>query len=484
MAKIKTQYVCQDCGHPSPRWEGQCRGCGNWNTLVEESVAPKPTARGRGWNVSVDSSKIRVVEATAIVEAKKLERWPTGMDEFNRVLGGGIVPGSYALLGGDPGIGKSTLLLQVAGKLANSGIKVLYISGEESVEQSALRAKRLGVKSSMLLLAAESQLENIVSLAHTHKPQVLIVDSIQTVYLSEMQSAPGSVAQVRECASHLMGLAKGEGIAIFLVGHVTKEGNIAGPKVLEHMVDTVLSFEGDSNHQYRLLRALKNRFGATNELGVFQMDAEGLVEVSNPSEVFLEERSEAANGSVVFAAMEGTRPLLCEVQALSSPTPTTFPRRTSLGFDINRVHLLVAVINKHLNIDLNQSDIYVNVVGGLKLNEPAADIAVAAAIISSHKQVCIHHKMIFAGEMGLSGEIRGVNFALDRVKEAEKLGFQYIVLPFSNKKHIDSPQGRGKGATQIETIFIKDIEQLVNAMINLGKTKPIPTPKKSETIVF
>ena len=477
MAKQKTQYVCQECGHHSPRWEGQCRSCGQWNTLVEEIVS-KPAAKGRGWSVADEGQKTRIVPATEVVESQNHKRWSTGMEELNRVLGGGIVPGSYALLGGDPGIGKSTLLLQVAGKIAGKGIRVLYISGEESVEQSALRAQRLGVKSANLLLAAESQLETIIQMAKKEGPNVLIVDSIQTVYLSELQSAPGSVSQVRECASHLMGLAKGEGLAIFLVGHVTKEGNIAGPKVLEHMVDTVLSFEGDSNHQYRLLRALKNRFGATNELGVFQMDSSGLVEVTNPSEVFLEERNQSAFGSAIFAAMEGTRPLLCEVQALSSPTPTTFPRRTALGFDINRVHLLIAVLNKHLDIDLNQADVYVNVVGGLKLNEPAADLSVAAALISSHKQIQIHPSLAFAGELGLTGEIRGVSFAADRVKEAEKLGFTHFVLPESNKKHL-------KGANKnIKLLFVKNVGELANTLNNLTESKTTPRRKQETDLDF
>ncbi|MCB0391563.1 MAG: DNA repair protein RadA [Bdellovibrionales bacterium] len=465
MAKQKSQYVCQECGFHTPRWEGQCRSCGQWNTLVEEIVTKPATAKGRGWSVADEGQKTRVVPATQVVENKKHDRWSTQMEELNRVLGGGIVPGSYTLLGGDPGIGKSTLLLQVAGKLAENNIRVLYVSGEESIEQSALRAQRLGVKSANLLLAAESQLETIISIAKKERPNVLIIDSIQTVYLSELQSAPGSVSQVRECASHLMGLAKGEGLAIFLVGHVTKEGNIAGPKVLEHMVDTVLSFEGDSNHQYRLLRALKNRFGATNELGVFQMDSTGLIEVTNPSEVFLEERSHAAFGSSIFAAMEGTRPLLCEVQALSSPTPTTFPKRTALGFDINRVHLLIAVLNKHLDIDLNQADVYVNVVGGLKLNEPATDLAVAAALISSHKQIQINPGLCFAGELGLTGEIRGVSLIADRVKEAEKLGFSHFVLPASNKKHITGAK------REIILVFVKTVSELANTLNNFSESK-------------
>ncbi len=439
MVRAKTIYICQHCGAQHPKWGGQCGECQQWNTLVED-VAVKEVKGGglRGWSIqSKESSQPRVIPLNRqITEDSPHERWKTGLDELDRVLGGGLVPGSYILLGGDPGIGKSTLLLQMAGGLAKNSCETLYVSGEESVKQTALRAKRLGILSPHVQVAAESRLDVILELAKKHKPQVFIVDSIQTVYLPDMNSAPGSVAQVRECSSQLMGLAKSYNVSIFLIGHVTKEGHIAGPKVLEHMVDTVLSFEGDSGHQFRLLRALKNRFGATNELGVFQMDTHGLREVSNPSELFLEERGQQLIGSAVYAAMEGSRPLLCEIQALNIASPMAMPRRTSLGFDTNRVHLLAAVLDKQLDLELAKSDVFINVVGGLKVTEPSADLAVAAALISSATSQEIHAESCWFGEVGLTGEVRAASFSEDRLRESEKLGFKYFVIPHSNKKHL------------------------------------------------
>ncbi|MCB0341819.1 MAG: DNA repair protein RadA [Pseudobdellovibrionaceae bacterium] len=459
MAKTKSLFFCQSCGAEHPKWQGQCRECGAWNTLVEERISTS-TKGGRGWSVagneSVSSPKKLVALDSEDVSVESSSRCATGFSELDRVLGGGLVRGSYILLGGDPGIGKSTLLLQMAGGLAKNNLKVMYISGEESVGQTVLRAQRLGVKEKSVHVASESRLENILALAKDDEPDVLIVDSIQTVYLSDITSAPGSVSQVRECASQLMALAKGQNMSVFVIGHVTKEGSIAGPKTLEHMVDTVLSFEGDNSHQFRLLRALKNRFGATNELGVFQMNSQGLEEVENPSELFLEERGTDLQGSVVFAAMEGTRPLLCEVQCLTSPSPMAMPRRTSLGFDTNRVHLLVAVLDKHLDLELSRSDVFVNVVGGLRLSEPAADLAVAAAMVStsSHREINAH--ACFFGEVGLTGEIRAVTFADSRLKEAEKLGFRYFVLPASNKKHLRQLERELSG----EIFWLKHISEL------------------------
>ena len=354
------------------------------------------------------------------------------------------MPGSYTLLGGDPGIGKSTLLLQMAGGLARNSTQTLYVSGEESVKQTALRAHRLGITSPLVQVTAESHLETIINLAKKHQPHVLIVDSIQTIYLSEISSAPGSVSQIRECSSYLMSLAKSHNMSVFIIGHVTKDGHIAGPKVLEHMVDTVLSFEGDHNHQFRLLRALKNRFGATNELGVFQMDSRGLEEVTNPSELFLEERGQQLIGSAVYAAMEGSRPLLCEVQALNIFSPMAMPRRTSLGFDTNRVHLLTAVMDKQLKLELAKSDVFINIVGGLKITEPSADLAIAAALISSSTSQEINGKTCFFGEIGLTGEIRATPFSEERLREAEKLGFKYFVIPQSNRKHLKNWKGEGQ----------------------------------------
>lgn len=442
-SKSKSVFVCQNCGAQRPRWEGRCTDCGAWNSFVEEFLERETpvTARQRGWSPASstareDETQGQVIRLDENLKEVNIDRHSTGYREFDRVLGGGLVEGSFILLGGDPGIGKSTLLLQMAGGLASQNVDVLYVSGEESVNQSALRAQRLGVKSPRVHMASESNLEVIRELARELKPKVLVVDSIQTVFLPEIESAPGSVSQVRECAAQLMGLAKGGGISVFLIGHVTKEGNIAGPKVLEHMVDTVLAFEGDLSHQFRLLRALKNRFGATHELGVFQMDGRGLAEVDNPSELFLEERGSTLIGSTVFASIEGTRPLLCEVQALTSFTPMPAPRRTSLGFDVNRVHLLTAVLNKHLNMKLANADVFINVVGGLKLMEPAADLAVAAALISTETGVEVDAKTCFFGEIGLTGEVRAVSFVEARLREADKLGFTTFVAPSSNQKHL------------------------------------------------
>ena len=465
MAKAKSVFVCQNCGAQRSRWEGRCTDCNSWNTFVEEKVEKETqtTSRQRGWNTAAtaeggaDLRASKIITLNQDVEASQIARHSTGFKEFDRVLGGGLVAGSFILLGGDPGIGKSTLLLQMAGGLGNSGISVLYVSGEESVNQSALRAQRLGVHSGNVHMAAESNLEVIRDLVKEYRPDVLIVDSIQTIFLPEIQSAPGSVSQVRESAAQLMGLAKGTGTSVFLIGHVTKEGQIAGPKVLEHMVDTVLSFEGDMSHQFRLLRALKNRFGATHELGVFTMDTSGLNEVENPSELFLEERGSRLIGSAVFASMEGTRPLLCEVQALTTSTPMPMPRRTSLGFDVNRVHLLVAVLNKHLGLKLSQADVFINVVGGLRLVEPAADLAVAAALISTETGTELEAKICFFGEIGLTGEVRAVSFAESRLKEAAKLGFSSFVAPASNRKHLSElPEQLKK-----QIIWIKEVHDLM-----------------------
>lgn len=470
MAKIKTIFTCQECGAQRPRWEGQCKDCGAWNSFVEEKQISAPK-NARGW--SVQSAEPQALTRTHLGEVSSEDknsekvsaqnrnpRFPTGISELDRVLGGGLVTGSYILLGGDPGIGKSTLLLQMAGGLAESNKKVLYVSGEESVGQTVLRAHRLGIKNSLIHVASESRLENILELARSENPTALIVDSIQTVYLQDLTSAPGTVSQVRECASRLMALAKSHGIAVFLVGHITKDGNIAGPKTLEHMVDTVLSFEGDPSQQFRLLRAQKNRFGATNELGVFQMESEGLIEVENPSEMFLAERGEDSIGSAIFVAMEGTRPLLCEVQSLSSSTFLSMPRRTSIGFDVNRVHLLAAVMDKHLDTDFARNDIFVNVVGGLKLTEPAADLAVASAMISTLSSQELNRDTAFLGEIGLTGEVRTVSHIIERVREAEKLGFKNIILPMSNKKTFDKFTNQKKNKYQIQFSYVRNIKEL------------------------
>ncbi|HVK60168.1 MAG TPA: DNA repair protein RadA [Bdellovibrionales bacterium] len=482
MAKNKSRsvYVCQSCGTQRAKWEGRCSDCGAWNSLVEETVEKETvtTARQRGWSTGSAASETQFVTLDQNIEASKLTRAQTGFGELDRVLGGGLVEGSFILLGGDPGIGKSTLLLQMAGGLAKNDLTVLYVSGEESVSQSALRAQRLGVRSGKVHMASESNLESIRELTKSVKPDVLIVDSIQSVFLPEIDSAPGSVSQIRESAAQLMGLAKGNGIAVFLIGHVTKEGNIAGPKVLEHMVDTVLSFEGDQSHQFRLLRALKNRFGATHELGVFSMDSKGLAQVDNPSELFLEERGQKLIGSAVFSSMEGTRPLLCEIQALTNSSPMPQPRRTSLGFEVNRVHLLIAVLNKHLSMKLAYADVFINVVGGLKLIEPAADLAVAAALISTEREEEIDAKTCFFGEIGLTGEVRAVSFAEARVREAMKLGFNRFVMPASNRKHMSDFEEKIKK----QIVFVRDVSDLLKIFAMRAKpvTKPAPRSRAAE----
>lgn len=453
-SKTKTIYTCQNCGAQRPKWEGKCSDCGAWNSYVEELQLDEP--KTRGWSTTTDAkggTGVKPVRLDQSMEEVRLERFHTGYEELNRVLGGGLARGSFVLLGGSPGIGKSTLLLQMAGGLANDSRKILYVSGEESVAQTGSRAHRLGIRSPNIEIAAESNLHSIMELARFKKPDVLVVDSIQTMYLSDLPAAPGSVSQVRECAGHLMGLAKQDNISVILIGHVTKDGNIAGPKVLEHMVDCVLSFDGDASYNFRLLRALKNRFGAAHELGVFQMNSRGLEEVANPSELFLEERGDQLIGSAVFASMEGTRPLLCEVQALTLSSPMAMPRRTALGIDVNRLHLLTAVLDRHLDIRLSTNDIFINVVGGLKLVEPAADLAVAAAILSTEGRRDLDAKTCFFGEIGLTGEVRGVSYAENRLKEADKLGFKHFVLPFSNKRHLaDLKLDKDKKITYVKNV--------------------------------
>jgi DNA repair protein RadA/Sms len=432
--------------------------------LVEEIFASE--GKNRGWSLgsggSSDSQKgaLKPVSLDQSLETLNFQRQNTGYGELDRVLGGGLVQGSFVLLGGSPGIGKSTLLLQMAGGIAKNNAKVLYLSGEESVAQTGSRAQRLGIRSKNVELLAENNLSLILELAKQRRPDVLIIDSIQTIFLPDLPAAPGSVSQVRECAGHLMTLAKNEGMTVLLIGHVTKDGNLAGPKVLEHMVDCVLSFEGDLSQNFRLLRCLKNRFGATHELGVFQMNSKGLEEVTNPSELFLEERGENLIGSTVFASMEGSRPLLCEVQALTISTPMAMPRRTSLGIDVNRLHLLTAVMDRHLDLKLAQNDVFINVVGGLKLVEPSSDLAVAAALLSTEGRKEIEAKAVFFGEIGLTGEVRAVSFAELRLREADKLGFDHFIIPASNKRHLEEFQlDKGKRISWIKNI--KDLARLI-----------------------
>ena len=436
MAKAKTTvFFCQSCGYESSKWMGQCPGCKEWNTFVEETVDKKSVGKTRA-----AVSETKPVPLSAI-EASTDERVSTQMSELDRVMGGGIVSGSLVLVGGDPGIGKSTLLLQVCRNLAAQKINVLYISGEESLQQIKIRAQRVGSFEDSLHLLCETNLDTIRSVIDREKPQIVVIDSIQTMYSEDVGSAPGSVSQVREATSVLMQIAKGMNITIFIVGHVTKEGVVAGPRVLEHMVDTVLYFEGDRYAAYRILRGVKNRFGSTNEIGVFEMCQEGLREVKNPSEYMLSGKPEGASGSVVACSMEGTRPILLEVQALVCHTNFGMPRRTAAGIDYNRVNLLMAVLEKRLGLKLSDCDAYVNIAGGIRMNEPAIDLGIVLAIVSSYKERPIDEKTICFGEVGLSGEVRAVSMAEQRVLEAKKLGFTTCILPQVSRESMRPVEG-------------------------------------------
>ena len=426
MAKGKTAiYFCQSCGYESSKWMGQCPGCHEWNTFVEELVDKKTAAKTSGKQVQ-PKAKPQTISA---IELRKEHRMTSGMPELDRVLGGGVVPGSMVLVGGDPGIGKSTLLLQVCKNLADQHVSVLYISGEESLQQIKIRAQRIGDFTDDLKLLCETNLEEIRQIIDLEKPQIVVIDSIQTMYNEDVSSAPGSVSQVRESTATLLQIAKGSGVTVFIVGHVTKEGVVAGPRVLEHMVDTVLYFEGDRYASYRILRGVKNRFGSTNEIGVFEMRGDGLREVENPSEYMLSGKPENASGSVVACSMEGTRPILLEIQALVCHSNFGIPRRTAAGTDFNRVNLLMAVLEKRLNLKMSECDAYVNIAGGIRMNEPAIDLGIVLAIVSSFKNRPIDEKTICFGEVGLSGEVRAVSMPSQRVAEAKKLGFTTCILP-------------------------------------------------------
>ena len=430
MAKKSTVFFCQNCGYESAKWMGQCPSCREWNSFVEETVVTGKTGGStkKTENLAARIHEARPVKLSGIETAEEI-RTSTGLGELDRVLGGGIVAGSLVLVGGDPGIGKSTLLLQVCRNLTEYGKKVLYISGEESLSQIKLRAERIGDFGNNMLLLCETNLSVIRGVLENSRPQIVVIDSIQTMYQEEVSSAPGSVSQVREATSVFMQIAKGLGISIFIVGHVTKEGVVAGPRVLEHMVDTVLYFEGDRHAAYRILRGVKNRFGSTNEIGVFEMRREGLVEVENPSEFMLGGKPEGASGSIVACSMEGTRPVLVEVQALVCKSNLAIPRRTAAGTDYNRVNLLMAVIEKRLGLHLSTCDAYINIAGGIRMNEPAIDLAIVLALISSYRDHAIDEKTLAFGEVGLSGEIRAVSMAEQRVAEAKKLGFETVILP-------------------------------------------------------
>ena len=444
-SKAVYQFVCQHCGNTSPRWIGKCPSCDEWNSYVEERIEKSNAANIRQ---AFRPTPIPITD----IEGGKEERLPTLIGELDRVLGGGLVPGSVVLVGGDPGIGKSTLALQMLTNIATSKLTVLYVTGEESPDQVKLRARRTGSGTESLFVLAENSAEHILEELTKLSPHVVVVDSIQTVYTEDFPSAPGSVGQIRECAARFMRYAKSKGTSIFLVGHVTKEGTIAGPRVLEHLVDTVLYFEGERNHPYRILRAVKNRYGSTNEIGVFEMHESGLREVNNPSEIFLSERPIGASGSVVSPSIEGTRPILVEIQALVSPCNFGVPRRTTIGIDYNRVSLLVAVLEKRAGLNILAQDIFMNVAGGIKIMEPAIDLGVCVALVSSFLNKPIQQALVVFGEVGLSGEVRGVSHVEQRLKEAEKLGFNKCILPRINVERIKAP-GRSLslvGVTSIE----------------------------------
>lgn len=437
MAKAKTTvFFCQNCGYESAKWQGQCPACHEWNTFTEEPVV-KAAGSAAVKKAAAEIKPVRLSE----VHTDEKQRISSGMEELDRVLGGGIVAGSLMLVGGDPGIGKSTLLLQVCHNLTRDGHKVLYVSGEESAQQIKLRAQRIGDFKDDLMLLCETNLELVRSVIEKTKPEIVVIDSIQTMYHETVSAAPGSVSQVREATNVLMQIAKGMGISIFLVGHVTKEGVVAGPRVLEHMVDTVLYFEGDRYASYRILRGVKNRFGSTNEIGVFEMRQSGLREVSNPSEYMLEGKPENASGSIVACSMEGSRPILIEIQALVCHTNLPMPRRTTAGTDFNRVNLLLAVLEKRAGMQMSSCDVYVNIAGGIRMTEPAIDLGLILALVSSYKDIAIDEKTIAFGEVGLSGEIRSVNMAQQRVQEAKKLGFETVLMPRVSMKALQKTDG-------------------------------------------
>ena len=451
--KKETVFVCQNCGHKAGKWLGKCAECGEWNSLVEEKSQPIRRNGGR------TAFKLRDVSAVAFTEIEPQDdvRIPSGVTEFDRVLGGGIVPGTLVLIGGDPGIGKSTLLLQVADKMSAAGSLVLYISGEESERQIKLRGERLAVEAKKVYILPETNLENIINEIERLKPGAIIVDSIQTVFSSAIESAPGSVSQVREVAHQFLLLAKNRGIPIFLIGHITKEGSIAGPKILEHIVDTVLYFEGERHHNHRIVRAVKNRFGAANEVGVFEMTGAGLMAVANPSQMFLQERPQNVAGSIVTACMEGTRPLLVEIQALVSGTKYGTGRRMTQGLDQNRVSLLIAMLEKRSGMQLTGDDVFVNIAGGLEVDEPAVDLGVVTAIVSSFKNLSVDPHTAVFGEIGLTGEVRGAMQASVRAREAQALGFKKIVLPASNVPGLERLLG-------VRIVGVKSVDEALDEL--------------------
>ena len=452
--RAKTSFSCQACGHQAPRWVGRCPDCGGWNTMKEERLP----ATGKGRPPTLKNSASSQATPIGAIEVVGEHRRCTGIGEFDRVLGGGVIPGSVVLIGGDPGIGKTTLLLQALPKLGTAGEQVLYVSGEESPRQIKMRGQRLGIESPNLLILAETSLEQMLKSIQEVEPAAVVVDSIQTVYTEQLTSAPGSISQVQEVAGQLMWFAKRSNVPVFIIGHVTKEGAIAGPRLLEHIVDTVLYFEGDKGHSYRILRAVKNRFGSTNEIGVFEMKDTGLEEVGNPSELFLAERPQHSAGSVVVSSLEGSRPILVELQALVSPTSYAMPKRMANGVELNRVSLLLAVMEKRLGQHLSGQDVYVNVVGGMQVDEPAIDLGIVTAVTSSLRESPIDHTTMVMGEVGLGGEVRAISQADLRIREAAKMGFKRCLLPERNLAKLDVVEG-------IELIGIQEVGEALDAVL-------------------
>jgi len=429
MSKLKSKYVCQNCGYASPRWSGKCPECGLWNTFVEEVVDSVEVKKSRKTELKSKSANIKLITEVETLSGTRIK---TGLEELDRVLGGGIVSGAVMLIGGDPGIGKSTLMLQIADKIKDR--KILYVSGEESSLQIKMRSDRLNYHLENFYILSETNLDIIQAVIQSEEPELIVIDSIQTIHRDDIESAPGTVSQLRESTSLLIHIAKSKNIPIFVVGHITKDGTIAGPKVLEHMVDVVLQFEGERTHSYRILRGIKNRFGSTNEIGIFEMTELGLREVKNPSEVFLSQRNYGASGCSISSAIEGTRPILIEVQALVSATSYGIPQRTSTGFDYKRLNILLAVLEKKLGFHLNKTDVFLNIAGGVKIDETAIDLAVAMSICSSYKDIPIDSETVILGEVGLSGEVRTISYLEKRINEAKKLGFKKVIVPKSNIK--------------------------------------------------
>lgn len=454
MSKVKTKYVCQTCGYSSLRWSGKCPECDTWNSMIEEIIS-KDTKR------SLTNAAIKVNQDNynllSDISSIKESRVKTHISELDRVLGGGIVDGSIILIGGDPGIGKSTLMIQVAEKITNK--KILYVSGEESASQIKLRADRLSFNLNNFYILSETNLEIIEAVIEKEEPEIVVIDSIQTIYTPQIESAPGTVSQLRESTAQLMNIAKSDNISIFIVGHITKEGVIAGPKVLEHMVDVVLQFEGERTHSYRILRGIKNRFGSTNEIGIFEMTDKGLTEVLNPSEVFLSQRNYGASGCTISASLEGTRPILIEVQALVTSTSYGFPQRISMGFDYKKLNIIIAVLEKKLGLFLNKSDIFLNIAGGVKIDEPAIDLSVAMSIYSSFRDVPVDSETVILGELGLSGEVRTISYIDRRITEATKLGFKKIIIPNGNLKNLNIKKYKA------EVVGVERIKDAVDKLI-------------------